>query len=183
MKPRASGFTLVELVMVVLLVGLMMGIVVTRVDFLVPKYRLRAGAREVSGVLKQGKARAVASGKDVYFEMDLSRGEYWILAAFPPLDEAGQAVEGRPVEYAPVFRRALPDGVQFSDVVFGEKERVVSGVARVRLSPIGASRHVIVNLRNVEQREIAFKANGFTGAITYYDERKEADELLEDAGP
>ena len=180
---RRTGFTLVELIVVVLLVGLMMGVTITRLDYMVPKYRLRAGVREVSGVLKQGKVRAVASGKDVFFEMDLSRGQYWLLVAFPPVDEQGKTVEGRAVEYAPVFRRELPDGVSFTDVIFSEKEKITSGNTRIRLSPMGNSQHVIVNLRNRENREIAFRMNGFTGALRYFDERREADELLEDAGP
>lgn len=180
---RDTGFTLVELIVVVLIVGLMMGVAITRLDYLVPKYRLRAGAREVSGVLKQGKARAVATGKDVFFEVDLSRGLYWLLVAFPPVDELGKSVEGRPVEYGPVFQRELPDGVQFTDLIFSEKEKVTSGRTRIRLSPMGNSQHVIVNFKNSENRELAFRMNGFTGALRYFDERREADELLEDAGP
>jgi prepilin-type N-terminal cleavage/methylation domain-containing protein len=180
---RARGFTLVELVVVVLLVGLMMGVALTRLDYLVPKYRLRAGAREVAAVLKQGRARAVASGKDVYFEVDLSRGTYGLLVAFPPVDDHGREVEGRALEYGPVFQRALPDGVQFVDVIFSEKERATSGRARVRLSPLGSSQHLVVNLRNTDRKDISFRLNGFTGGVAFHDERREADALLEDAGP
>jgi prepilin-type N-terminal cleavage/methylation domain-containing protein len=180
---RSRGFTLVELVIVILLVGIMTGIAVTRLDYLVPKYRLRAGAREVAAVLKQGRARAVASGKDVWFEVDLSRGAYGLLVPFPVLDDQGKVVEGRPLEYGPVFQRTLPDGVQITDVIFSEKERVASGRARVRLSPLGSSQHLVVNLRNTDGKDISFRLNGFTGAVSFHDGRREADALLEDAGP
>jgi prepilin-type N-terminal cleavage/methylation domain-containing protein len=180
---RQGGFTLVELVVVILLVGIMTGVAVTRLDYLVPKYRLRAGAREAAAILKQGRARAVASGKDVWFEADLSKGAYGLLVAFPVLDDQGKAVEGRPLEYGPVFQRTLPEGVQFADVIFSEKERVTSGRARVRLSPLGSSQHLVVNLRNSDGKDLSFRLNGFTGAVTFQDGRREADALLEDPGP
>ena len=82
-RKSQAGFTLVELIAVVVIVGLMAMVTVTRMDFLVPKYRLRGSARDVGSVLGIGKAHAAANGRDVYFEVDLARGAYWLLAAFP----------------------------------------------------------------------------------------------------
>ena len=179
-----SGFTLIELMLVCVIIGIMVGLTATRLDLLVPKYRLRAAAREVASVLKQGKARAAAQGKDVYFEVDLAQGRYWLLAPFPKPEEAGDArpVESRPLEYEPVFVRKLPDGVHFVDVILGDKEKFTSGRTRLRLSAFGASSHVILNLINADDVVIAVKMNGFTGLLSYYDEHQDADELLEDKG-
>ena len=35
---RRRGFTLIELIVVVLIIGLLMGVAATKLDFLVPKY-------------------------------------------------------------------------------------------------------------------------------------------------
>lgn len=180
-----SGFTLIELTVVVLLIGLIVAVAATRLDSMVPKYRLRGAARDVGSILRQGKSRAAAQGKDLYFEMDLSRGQYWLLAPFPK-EDAGQdpkAVDGRAVEYQPVFVHHLPDGVQFTDVILGDKDKVTTGHARLRLTPYGTSSHTIVNFRNSENREIALKMNGYTGMISFHDQHLEADELLEDKAP
>jgi len=184
MKRSSGGFTLIELILVVLIMGLMMGLAATRLDFMVPKYRLRAAARDVASVLKQGKARAAAQGKDVYFEIDLSKGRYWLLAPFPKPDPTGAAepVESRPLEYEMVFVRTLPDGVHFIDAILGEKEKATSGRVRVRLSAFGASAHVILNLINSDDLVISVKMNGFTGMISYLDEHQDAEDLLEDKG-
>lgn len=179
-----TGFTLIELMLVCVIIGIMVGLAATRLDLLVPKYRLRAAAREVASVLKQGKARAAAQGKDVYFEVDLAQGRFWLLAPFPKPEEPGdlRPVESRPLQYEPVFVRQLPDGVHFVDVILGDKEKFTSGRARVRLSAFGASSHVILNLVNSEDVVIALKMNGFTGLLSYFDEHRDADELLEDKG-
>jgi len=184
-RRRASrGFTLIELVVVVLIVGLIMMLAATRLDFMVPKYRLRGAARELASTAKQGKARAAATGKDVYLEIDLSRGSYWLLVAFPkPEAERVSELEANALEYQPVLQRALPEAVQFTDVVLGDKEIVTSGRARMRLSPFGASSHAIFNLKGEGDRELAVRINGLTGDVAFFEERKDADELLEDAGP
>lgn len=179
MRRRRAGFTLIELVLVVIIVGLMALLAATRMEFLVPKYRLRGAAREVASTFKQARGKAVGSGKDVYVEFDLSQSRYWLLVAFPRERQA----EDAPVvyEYQPTFGRTLPDGVQFVDVLQGAAVRDAEGVARVRVSPFGGSDHVIVNLRNEEGREISLKANGFTGSVTFTDHYMEAQELLEDS--
>jgi prepilin-type N-terminal cleavage/methylation domain-containing protein len=179
-----SGFTLIELVLVCVIIGIMVGLAATRLDLMVPKYRVRAAAREVAAVLKQGKARAAAQGKDVYFEVDLSQGRYWLLAPFPKEDPTADpsSVESRPLEYQALFVRALPDGVHFIDVILGEKEKSTLGRVRVRLSSFGASSHVIVNLINSDENIVSLKMNGFTGMISYSEEHQDAEQLLEDKG-
>ena len=212
-KPRRGegGFTLIELIAVIAIMGLMMMIATVRMDYLIPKYKLRGAAREIGAAMKQGRARAVATGRDVFFEIDLSQGRYWLLAAFPrrdeddfqnywePLEEvtqdpleailAPEEDRARSLVYEPIFVRSLPGNrpgkrpeIEFVDVIFGQQEIVRQGVARIRLSPFGASEHTIVNLKNFEGRELAVKMNGFTGNLSFYAEYKEADLLLEDAG-
>lgn len=177
------GFTLIELMLVCVIIGVMVGLAVTRLDLLVPKYRMRAAARDVSSVLRQGKARAAAQGKDVYFEADLSQGRYWLLAPFPKEDPTDpRPVESRPLQYEAVFVRQLPDDVHFVEAILGDKERATAGRIRVRLSAFGASSHVILNMTNTDKATISLKMNGFTGLISYHDDPQDADELLEDKG-
>lgn len=182
-RSQVPGFTLIELVVVVLIVGLMASLAVTRMDFLVPKYRLRAAARGVGSLAKQARVRAAATGKDVYLEMDLSRGLYWLLVAFPKEAEPGREPDFTALEYAPVLQQELPKGVEFVDVVLGPEQKIDRRHARVRISPFGASDHVIVNLRNEDDRRMSVRMNGFTGHLSFAEEYRDADKLLQDEGP
>jgi hypothetical protein len=167
---------------VVVIVGLMVGVAATRLDFLVPKYRLRGAAREVAGIFKQARSRAAGSGKDVYVEIDLPRGLYWLLVAFPKPVEGAEAADPRALEFQPVYQQALPAGVKFVDVIQGAQEKIDAGRARLRVTPFGSSSHLIVNMKNSDDREIAVKMNGFTGSVTFLEGRLEAEEILEDSG-
>jgi hypothetical protein len=171
------------MMVVVLIVGLMVGVSAVRMDQMVPKYRLRGAARGVGALMTQARARAAATGKDVFFEVDLSKSRSWLLAAFPkPLEPGEDETKPRPLIYEQVLHQELPEDVQVVDVVLGPSERIENGRARVRLSPFGSSGHVIVNLKNKEDRWMSVRLNGFTGALSFADERRDAEELLEDDG-
>lgn len=179
-----GGFTLIELIAVITIISVVMGIAVTRLDFLVPEYALRGAAREVGAILKQARTRAVGSGKDVYVEFDLARGDYWLLVPFPRPVEDGEPAGSLGWEYQPILRRALPKGVDFVDVVISTTERMDEGIPRVWVSPFGGSNHVIVNLQlRGEEAVKAVKMNGFTGHLSFADGYLDAKELLEDSGP
>ncbi len=180
---RERGFTLVELMVVVVIVGLMVGVAATKLDFMVPKYKLRGAAREVAGLLKQARSRAAGSGKDVYVEFDLPRGQYWVLVAFPKPVEGGQEGDPAVLEYQPLLQQSLPEGVKFVDVIQGQKDRYDTGRARLKVSPFGSSAHLIVNLMNTDEREMALRMNGLTGATMFREGRMKAEAILEDQGP
>ena len=183
LKRSSSGFTLIELIAVLMIFSVIMGVAVTRLDYLVPKYRLRGAAREVGAALKRARSRAASTGREVYLELDLARGRYWLLVAFP----RGEGVEG--MEYQRMFERSIDPNsrekpsIHVTTVVLGPSNVVSEGVARVRFSPFGGSDHVIVNLHNDDKQILAVRMNGFTGHVSFYDEYQDARERLEDSGP
>jgi prepilin-type N-terminal cleavage/methylation domain-containing protein len=180
-----SGFTLLEMIIVVAIIGIIVAIAAVRMDYLIPKYRLRGGAREVGALFREARSRAAAMGRDTYVQVDVSKGEYWMLAPFRKLNEDGTPAEPPAWEYEEVFRRSLPaeggSTVEFVDVLLGADQKIATGRALMRFTPQGVSNHVIVNLRLAE-KTMAVRMNGLTGALAFSDTRMEADALLEDVG-
>jgi len=176
---RRRGFTLVEMIAVIAILAIMVGVAVTRIDFMIPRYRLRAAAREVAGHVKRARSQAASTGKDVYVKYDLGKGTYWLLVAFPKTEEGQEPVlPPKEFAYEEFKKEELPEGVDFVNVI--ADQTYATGVVTLRVSPFGSLHHHIVNLRNKEGREIALKVNGFTGAVTFSDKHLQADELLED---
>ncbi|OHB75649.1 MAG: hypothetical protein A2Z34_09495 [Planctomycetes bacterium RBG_16_59_8] len=191
---REKGFTLIELIAVVVIMSLVFLFAAARFDFLIPEYALRGAAREVGGILKLAKDHAALTGRDVYVEYSLPDGSYRLLAPIEqeeegdeeaPVTEAKEDAPVKPptkkkVTYEESISRVLPQGIEFVSVVHGKGEVVNTGKVIVRITPFGFSEHHIVNLRNDENRAMGVKLNGFTGGLTFYDELKEPDALLQD---
>lgn len=192
MARSRSGYTLIELVVVVAIIGMVAAFAVTRIDFLVPKYRLRAAARELGATLKQARSKAASTGRDVYVRIRVSDSRYELLVPFEKENPAATLYPpGTPEDqlppkewvYEPVMARSLPEGTGFINVITGpgREEIADSGTVLVRMTPYGTAHHLIANFR-LDDRTMALRLNGLTGTLSFFDEEKRADELLEDSG-
>jgi prepilin-type N-terminal cleavage/methylation domain-containing protein len=190
---RQGGYTLMELLAVIAILGLMLMIAVTRIDFLIPKYRVRAAGRELGAYLQHVKGRAVAEGMPFYVCYDVPGRKYWVLAPLPippeelemmglaapggglPLAGAGLPVPGLPpppgpppIRYGEALVTALPDDVIFKDVAVGTE--TMSGFITIEITPFGSTRTHYVHLSDeAGDRKTTIKFNGLTGNVTFYD--------------
>ena len=187
---REGGFTLIEMIVVVVILSAMTALAVVRLDFLVPKYRLRAATRQTASVLSQARSRAAAIGRDVYVRIHLSEGKYEILVPMPkeeqpwvPPDTPAELIPPTEYEFTTAFGGTLPEGPEFVNVILGSEadQTITTGKAQIRVSPFGAGDHVIVNFK-LDDRRAAIRLNGLTGVVSFYEEEKSAPQLMEDQG-
>jgi prepilin-type N-terminal cleavage/methylation domain-containing protein len=174
---RASGgFTLVELVAVVMIIGVVLLIVVPRLDFLIPKYTLRAGARQLANSVKLGKSQAIAQGRNSYMVYDIPGNKYWMLV--PELEKDERQENASPLDdqkyrWEKMFPGELPEGVWFEDVVIGQSHVVTGGTVYIEFSPMGIGRAHIIHLAGEGGDKISLEVNPLTGLVAFYDFYKE----------
>ncbi len=70
------GFTLLELVIVLAILGLIVGLVIGRQRPLSPAVHARAAARAISSALRTARADAVMTNRSVSFTLDLANNRY-----------------------------------------------------------------------------------------------------------
>lgn len=75
---RARGFTLFELLVVLVLAGLLLAIVAPRLEGTLETLELRSAARDVNAALRQTRARAQAVGEPVPWTLDIHENRFWI---------------------------------------------------------------------------------------------------------
>lgn len=106
-RPRVSGFSLIEMLIVLVVIGLLVGITAPKID--VVKYRLEAGMQGVGMTLLAAERQAITQQHDVVVTFDVPNGAIHIFddANNNGLKDAGERERGMTLGEGVVFGRAL----------------------------------------------------------------------------
>lgn len=113
---RQQGFTLVELLVVLALVGAVLAVALPRFSMGPGRRELLGAAHEVAATLREARSQALVANRSRYFHADLSTNTFWA---------QGEA------------RNALPPGLRMS--VRTVEDQILEGSATVRFHPDGSS--------------------------------------------
>lgn len=116
--PRAeAGFTLIEMVVVLAILGLMMALIAVRAMPVSPATHARAAAQAVSGALRSARGEAIMTNRSVSFTLDVANRSYrW--SGYPP--------------------EILPGDLRV-DLLTGRDQLVSGNVGQIRFDPDGGS--------------------------------------------
>lgn len=81
------GFSLLEIMAVMVILGIVLMSVVPALDGLVPTYRLKGGAREVASAMELAQSEAVGARKEYQLAYDLDANTYWLILPPKPREE------------------------------------------------------------------------------------------------
>lgn len=168
LQQRRAGFTLVELMIVVAIIGILVGIAYPLMLSWLPNMRLRGAARDVYSVMQRAKAEAIERGMNVAIAyntaantytlfVDVNRnrvqdaGEVSLLSSGPMPD--GVAFDNRPAPPLPATEVKgaddIVDGVSFAGNVAAFTPRglpVGTGTVALLAAATGRQRTVTVTI-------------------------------------
>jgi general secretion pathway protein H len=114
---RAHGFTLLEMLAVILLIGIAAAAVSVSVSQGLASARVRAASVELAAALRATRAQAIVKGQDQTFDVDTRAASY-------------RAAGGKPV--------ALPRGMRLS-ITSAREDQPDGHTGRIRFFPDGSS--------------------------------------------
>lgn len=133
-KSSNKGYTLIELVAVVVLIGLFMTISVPKLRETFFSSNLKSAVRRLTGTIEQLRSDAVREHQELRLNFDLDSESYWVTSS-----------NMNDKEIEDVTRIRLPSGVDLIDVA-SPSGKVMVGSTAIRFSPRGYVEESLIHL-------------------------------------
>ena len=170
---RASGFTLIELIVVITILGILAAAVLPSVSGISPKYRLRSSARKLGATI--GWARSMASGtsEEHVLRYDLDRQRYWVILPPGPEEDPELDVDERDT----MPEAWLESAIEIVEIRFPDGGGENAGIIDVTFDPYGNEGSHVIILRNEEEMVLSVKFSALVGAIDYFAEEVDFEDF------
>ncbi len=167
-SPSSAGFTLVEMILVLFLLGVLLTLVLPRTGI---ANHLPSATRHVASAIRSLQTAAVSAQKPFRLYLDLDQRAYWAVVL-----DGGE--ERTPVDPVLARRETLPDPIRFLAVTAPNRGRVESGRAYVQVLPTGKTEPAAITLADEDGSMLTVKIHALTGSLQISDRAAE-DKLLE----
>ncbi|MBI4566007.1 MAG: GspH/FimT family pseudopilin [Planctomycetes bacterium] len=169
-----AGFTLTEVVVVMLALVVIAGVIAPRFSDFVPSLRTSKAAQELMAILNKARTEAALTGRR--FRVSLRQGDsealrpsYYLAYEPDPLNEPAwfrpmPGDWGRPV--------SLPEGVAFESLDGAAEDPERSGEFYVEFAADGTATEATIVLANERGRRVTLKVEGTNGRVRLEDEER-----------
>ena len=140
--PFEKGYTLIEISVVIVLVGVIFLLAIPRVQDTVTNDRMRTAVRNLSGAARDLKAGAVREQVDHYLHLDLDRRVAWNT-------RDDMTAEVRTMRRSQA--RPLPSGVRVADVALADEGKKNQGEVVIRFFSQGYVQPAAIHLTDEER--------------------------------
>jgi general secretion pathway protein H len=153
------GYTLIELSVVVLLIGMMLLIAVPRVRDTLFNDDLKAATRQLVGASRELRNEAVREQVDYILHLDLNQPGFWTYSADTTAEKRSE-----------IRKRAVlfPEGIRIAGVRHMEEVRKTEGEASVRFFRKGYVEPTVIHLTK-EDRTFTLVFNPFLQTVSVYE--------------
>ena len=161
LRTRQGGFTLIEIMAVVLLLGLAMSGVSIGLDRFVPGQQIDSEGRQFLSRMDLARSSAIAAGRPYRVVIQLDDHAYRV---FTPYDEEGRIAVSKE-EQTDLGKEVLESGVNFAGVLLpGSDGPTTEGEVELIFQPTGISYDVVVYLSSDGGE--AYDKTAFVGGLT-----------------
>lgn len=161
---RSSGFTLLELALVLFIIGLLVTVLVPRLGGL-NRARLETSAQRIAALVRYLNGEAAFSGRVYRIRYDLDQHRYAVQVLTPSTETktfvADESPLARPVQ--------LPTSITFADIRVPSVGRVSTGHVFTHFYPQGYTDPTVIHLRDQQLRVMTVIVPPITGEATVYE--------------
>jgi type II secretion system protein H len=165
---RRAGFTLVELMVVIIIMGLIGGVAIASWTAMLPNQQFNTAVRNLSEVLHGTRSDAISRNREFRIVYDLDQDSYRVRTPFKR--EGGFAATQDDDERLWINETDLAEqGIDLLEITVDE-EKYVDGKVEVLFQPLGvSSHHVVVLQQKAFGRLFTLEVLPLTGEIRMHD--------------
>jgi general secretion pathway protein H len=161
-NPTIRGFTLIELTMVILIIGILLAFSIPRVGHLTGR-NLNIGCRRLSGTVKYLFHRATVTRTIYRLNYDIKANQYWVTYRNENLEFVKDS--------STLTRKTrLPKDVSFEDIVIIGRGKFQEGEIQTHFFPKGWVEETLVHLRDARGRQASVHILPLSARIRIYEE-------------
>jgi len=171
-RGRARGFTLVELMGVIVVLGLLSSIVYVSWQAMLPRAQLNSAVRELAATLSEARSDAIARNAEFLVEYYFEEADghprgYRVVTPFRR-DVGGGLAAADEERWARAWH-VLPDGIELKRITV-DGAHFTSGMVVVRFDPLGAaSDHSVVLVQLPWENLYTVEVLALTGLVRFHD--------------
>lgn len=170
-RKNANGFTILELMIVIVIAGLMLSITVPVVRETLLHDNLKTASRKLVATISWLRSKSVSEYRDhiLMFKIDEPQ-KYWHEAS--NMDEA-QLLDVR--EQATTF----PDDVRIVDIDFFGTEKIINGEIGIKFSKKGYIGYTLIHLADKSDRKFTLIIEPFLGKVKIMEDYLNFEDISE----
>ena len=166
----AKGYTLVELTIVVVVIGLMLALTMPRVQHSLVSDDLKAATRRMIGTVKTLRNNAVRDQRAYRLHFDMEASRLWVEWASMTSEEAMQARENASM---------MPEGIRILDVYRRGTGKKDMGDTAIHFTKKGYVEQAVIHLGSDNGRAHTIVLSPFLDTIKTYDKYLEIETMLD----
>ena len=151
-----KGYTLVELIVVVVLIGLVLTLTAPRLRNALLTDNLKTAARKIIGISKNLRNEAIREQRDYFLHLDLGVNRLWV-------SYGSMTDEERAVAREKGFN--LPADIHIDDVWIRGEGKMVEGAIRIRFTRRGYTQKSAIHLSSEDGRVLTLVLSPFLGKV------------------
>lgn len=176
------GFTFIELMVVIAIIGFMSALVVANLDGMTDRSSVAAAARQLGNTLLSVRDIATSQSREMFVEVDVDKQRWRVVDVPAPTDVPDPKDRKEATWYGEWH--SPPDGVVLESLEFSRRDVDKRGFvtlsfdAEGQLSPSG----FVAYFRHEDMGEddgVSVEMTGLTGALTYFEGRHTSEEVRE----
>jgi len=151
-----KGYTLIELTVVIIMIGLLMTLVVPRFQYSLLTDDLKATTRRMVGTIREVRNEAIREQKTHTLHFDFESNRFWV-------DSFGMTEEERTI--ARGNATALPPTVRIQDVWKHGEGKKMTGETLIRCNKNGYLQQSVIHLGSEDGRQFTLVLRPFLGKV------------------